>query len=615
MTKLPYAPLSLAPAKVCVEALAGGGMVLRSGHALRPYARCVGDSLVGWAARAPGRTFLAERDAAGDWRRMSYAEALGAVRAIAQALLDRRLGPGRPIAILSDNSIHSALLQLAAMHVGIPAAPVSPAYALMSRDFGKLKAIAALLAPSMVFAADGAKFAGALRAVDFGSAEIVIGANPPEARDCTAFAELRTARPTAAVEDMFARIGPDTVAKILFTSGSTGEPKGVINTQRMMCSNQQAIAQTWPFLEEAPPVIVDWLPWSHTFGANHNFNMILRNGGTLYIDGGKPAPGLIEATVENLRDVPSTMFFNVPRGFDMLLPYLEGDAGLRETFFKDLKLIFYAAAALPPNLWRRMEAVAASARGERIPMSSAWGATETAPMATAVHFRIEKAGVMGLPAPGTAIKMVPSGDKLELRVKGPNVTPGYYKRDDLTRMAFDEEGYYLIGDAGRLDDPDDPAAGIVFDGRVAEDFKLTSGTWVHVGALRVAAIAAGAPVIQDAVVTGDGRDAIGLLVFPSLAGCRSLCPDAGAQAPLADLIARAAVREALAKGLHAHNADNPASSTRFARALLMAEPPDIDANEITDKGYINQRAVRARRAALIKALHAPAPVAEVIALD
>ncbi len=615
MSKPPFNAISFAPAEVIVDRLPDGAMLLRSPTALNPYPRCLGDLLEHWAEAAPDRVFLAERSPAGGWRRLTFAEVRAAARSIAQALLDRGLTADRPIAILSDNSVNSALLQLGAMHAGIPPAPVSPAYSLMSQDFGKLKLIVDLLAPGMVFAADGTRFARALEIVDFGEAEIVVASNPPEGRPTTDFASLLAAAPTDAVDAAFARVGPDTVAKILFTSGSTGYPKGVLNTQRMLCSNQQAIAQLWPFLEEAPPVIVDWLPWSHTFGANHNFNMMLRNGGSLYIDGGKPMPGLVETTVENLKEISPTLYFNVPRGFDMVLPYLEADAALRDNFFKDLRLIFYAAAALPQNLWERLEAVAIQARGERVRMVSAWGSTETAPLATSVHFEIEKAGVIGLPAPGTEIKMVPSGDKLELRVRGPNVTPGYLKRDDLTAAAFDEDGFYRIGDAGKFDDPDDPAKGIVFDGRVAEDFKLTSGTWVHAGSLRIAAIAAGAPVIQDAVVAGHDREDIGLLIFPNPAGCLSVCPDIDGDTPLADLIARPELRARVRDGLFAYNAANPANSTRIARAILMAEPPSIDANEITDKGYLNQRAVLDCRAALVEKLYADDPDDAVILIS
>lgn len=612
MSKPPFNDLNFAPADVRVEPLAGGGMLLRSPYALGAYARCLGDLLEQWADRTPDRVFLAERAADGGWRKLSYAEVRRSARAIAQAILDRDLAPDRPVTILSDNSVDSALLQLGAMYAGVPAAPVSPAYSLMSQDFGKLKLIIELLTPGLVFTEDGARFAPALKAVDFGAAEIVVGANPPDGIPTTALASLTGAERTAAVDEAFAAVGPDTVAKILFTSGSTGYPKGVLNTHRMLCSNQQAIAQLWPFLEETPPVIVDWLPWSHTFGANHNFNMMLRNGGTLYIDRGKPAPGLIETTIVTLKEVSPTLYFNVPRGFDMLLPHLESDAALRDNFFKDLQLIFYAGAALPQNLWERLEAVAIQARGERVRMVSAWGSTETSPLATSVHFGIEKAGVIGLPAPGTEIKMVPNGDKLELRVKGPNVTPGYLKRDDLTAEAFDEDGFYKIGDAGKLDDPEDPAKGIVFDGRVAEDFKLMSGTWVHVGSVRVAAIAAAAPVIQDAVVTGHDREDIGLLVFPNPAGCLSLCSDADKDTPLAELVGRPEVRDALRRGLADHNTANPGNSTQIARVVLMAEPPNIDANEITDKGYINQRAVLDRRAALVERLYAGGTQEDVI---
>jgi feruloyl-CoA synthase len=361
-------------------------------------------------------------------------------------------------------------------------------------------------------------------------------------------------------------------------------------------------------------VIVDWLPWSHTFGGNHNFNLVLRNGGTLIVDSGKPAPGLIETTVRNLREVPSTLHFNVPRGYEMLIPHLERDAGLREVFFRDLDAVFYAAAALPQPLWEKLEDLSILATGRRVVMLSAWGSTETAPSATQVHFLIERAGVIGLPGAGTEIKLAPVENKLELRVKGPNVTPGYWQRPELGREVFDDDGFLRTGDAGRLADPRDPSQGILFDGRLAENFKLTSGTWVHVGELRLEILAAGAPLVQDVVVTGHDRQEIGLLVFPNPAGCRALCPGATEDAPLVELIRRPEVRSRLAASLAAHNLTHASSSRRIARALLLAEPPSIAAGEITDKGYVNQRAVLERRAALVDQLHGGEPAAELIVL-
>ncbi|HEX4498816.1 MAG TPA: feruloyl-CoA synthase [Thermoanaerobaculia bacterium] len=611
MTKPPFKPLRLGPVDVEARALADGGMVLRSRHALRPYPRCVGELLRHWAQAAPERTFLAERDARGEWRRVSFRAALDAVERIAGALLARGLGADRPVALLSDNGVDHGLLQLAAMHVGIPAVPVSPAYSLLAADHAQLRYIVELTRPGLVYAADGERFAKALAAVAavVPGAEIVAGAD--------AFGALLATPAGTAVEERFARLSPDTVAKILFTSGSTGKPKGVINTQRMLTSNQQALAQAWPFLEERPPVIVDWLPWSHTFGGNHNFNLALRNGGTLYIDGGKPAPGLIETTVRNLREIPSTLHFNVPRGFEMLIPFLERDAGLNETFFRDLDGSFYAAAALPQHLWEKLENLSIQATGRRVVMLSAWGSTETAPSSTQIHFLIERAGVIGVPGAGTEIKLAANsgGDgKLELRVKGPNVTPGYWKHPELTAGLFDDEGFLKTGDAGKLADPRDPARGILFDGRLAENFKLTSGTWVHVGELRLEVIAAGSPVVQDVVVTGHDREALGLLVFPNLAGCRSLCQGVDEDESLAALIERPEVRAHLAAALAAHNAANPANSRRIARALLLAEPPSIEAGEVTDKGYVNQRAVLARRAALVERLYEGETRSDVIEL-
>jgi feruloyl-CoA synthase len=568
-----HSDLKFAPAKVDVERRPDGTLLLRSPTALGAHARCVTEWLVDWAANAPERVFLGERAGAG-WRTMTYRDTLEAARAIGQGLLERGLAAERPVAILSDNSVDHALLALGAQHVGVPIAPISPAYSLMSKDFAKLKYIFELLRPALVWTADPEKFAPALAAV---------GAS------ATSLAELRAAAPGAQVDTAHARLGPDTVAKILFTSGSTGQPKGVINTHRMLTANQQMLAQGWPFVEARPPVIVDWLPWNHTFGGNHDFNLVLRNGGTLYVDAGKPMPGLIETTAKNLAEIAPTMYFNVPRGFDLLLPFLERDAALRKNFFRDLDMVFYAGAALPQNLWARLEKLALEEKGGKLAMLSAWGSTETAPLAAQVHFHIPAAGVIGLPVAGCTLKLVPAAGKLEVRVKGPNVTPGYYQRDDLTRAAFDDEGYYRIGDAVTFADPADPAQGIVFDGRVAEDFKLSSGTWVSVGSVRVRLIAACNPIVQDAVIAGHDRDEIGALVFLS---------------PAAQGMTPEAIRETLAAGLRALAAEGAGSSTRPARLLVMREPPSIDANEITDKGYINQRAVLEKRAALVGTLYA-----------
>ncbi len=616
--KPPYRPVKFLEPAVEVRPAAGGAQVLRSPVPLGPYARSVGAWLEDWAARTPERVFLAERGPGGGWRRMTYAEVRLAVRNVAQALLARGLDADRPVVILSDNSIAHALLALAALHVGIPVAPVSPAYSLLSKDFAKLRYLLEKVRPGLIFAADGSFFAPALAAARTvpgpETVEIVVDVHPPPGLGATPFAALHEVAAGPAVDAAFARVGPDTVAKILFTSGSTGLPKGVINTQRMLCSNQQALLQVWPFLKDKPPVAVDWLPWNHTYGGNNNFHSVLANGGTLYIDEGKPAPGLIEKTVANLREVPTTVYQNVPRGYDMLLPYLERDAALRRTFFRDLDVIVYAGAALPQHLWTRLENLAIAETGQRIVMVSAWGSTETAPMATMVHYPIDRAGVIGLPVPGTEVKLVPNAGKLELRVRGPNVTPGYWRDEALTRAAFDEEGFYRIGDAGRFSDPGQPVLGLEFDGRIAEDFKLLSGTWVHMGNLRVRAIAAAAPVAQDIVVTGHDREEVGLLIFPNPAGIRMLCPDLPQDAPLARMVARPEVRLRVEAALKAMAAEATGSSLRPTRALLLEEPPQIDAGEITDKGYINQRAVLNRRAALVERLYAEPLGEEVVTL-
>ncbi len=610
----PFKPIAFAPAMVEKTDLADGAFILRSPVPLADFLPSIAHMLQQQARRIPDRAFLAERDGDGNWRRISYAEAWRQARGIGQALLDRGCTPERPAMILSGNGIDHALLMLGAFVAGVPVVPVSVAYALMSQDHAKLRHVFSETTPRIVYVSNGQIFAKALAAIDLSEAEVVVGNTPPDGIAATMFSELAATPPGMAIDQAFAGVGPDTVAKVLYTSGSTGMPKGVINTQRMLVANQTMIAQTWPFLAEQPLTLVDWLPWNHTFGGNHNFNLVVAQGGTLYIDEGKPAPGLIDSTLRNLRQVSPTIYFNVPAGFAAILPALESDEALARKFFAELRLIFYAGAALSQDLWERLEALAIRITGLRVPMVSSWGSTETAPAATSGHILIEQAGSIGLPPPGVSLKFVPSGEKLEISVKGPSVFPGYWRRPDLTAAAFDEDGFYRIGDAARLADPDEPAKGILFDGRVAEDFKLATGTWVAAGVLRLAAIAAAAPVIQDAVVCGHDRDFVALLVWPSLAGMKAVCPDAALHADPGKLIASAAVRDHVAASLKIYNASQKGSSTRIARVLLMTEPPSIDANEITDKGYINQRAALERRAALVEQLFAEPPPPEVLVI-
>ena len=606
----PVRPVRLGPRDVVSERRPDGTIVLKSPHPLAPYPAKLTERLEHWATAVPERTYLAQRDAAGGWRKISYGETLAIVRRIGAALLRRELSPERPVVILSGNDIEHALLGLAAIYVGIPYVPVSPAYALISNDFGKLGYIFDLLTPGLVFAADGGAYGRAIEAAVPADVEVVVGRNALASRPTTPFASLLAPAATAAADAAHAAVGPDTIAKILFTSGSTGTPKAVINTQRMWCSNQAMILSQLAFFADEPPVIVDWSPWHHTAGGNHNFGFVLYNGGTFYIDEGKPAPGLIETTVQNLREIATNWYFTVPKGYEALLPYLRADARLRETFFSRLKVLWFAGAALSQSLFDEMQELALATCGERIMFLTGLGSTESAPMAIARMWQSKDSTNMGVPVPGVELKLVACGGKLEARLRGPNITPGYWRQGELTAQAFDEDGFYKLGDALKFEDPADPRAGLLFDGRIAEDFKLATGTWVNVGPLRARLLAQLEPYARDVVIAGGDRNEIGALIFPNLDACRRLAADAAT-----DVTADARVRAELRARLHAFARTSTGSSNRVGRAILMAEPPSLDAGEMTDKGSINQRAVLDRRAELVAELYAPAPSPRVLIIE
>ncbi len=591
-------PRLLAPRRTERVELGGGAFLLRHPEPLQPYARCVGEWLEHWAATTPDALAMAEPDGSGSWQRLSWRELRRRVGAVGQALIDLQL-PDGPVVVLSDNSLDHAVLMLAALHVGRPSCTVSSGYSrLAGPDFTRLHAILDALRPALVYAGDAQVYAPAvaqaatpaLRVFSQG-AESVPGAR--------AFADLLATPETPAVAEALARLTPDTHAKYLLTSGSTGTPKVVINTHRMLCANQQMLLQTLPFLAREKPVLLDWLPWSHTFGSNHNLNMVLRHGGTLYIDDGRPLPALVGRTLANLKTVQPTVYFNVPRGYEMMLPALEADPDLAHRLLGRLRMLFYAGAGMPPATWQRLEALAAKVRDPAMGplwMTTSWGSTETAPAVTFANWQLDRPGVIGLPMPGAQVKFVPAGGgKLELRIKGDNVTPGYRDNPEATAAAFDEDGFYRIGDAGRLRDEADPSQGIVFDGRVAEDFKLTSGTWVSVGTLRVKLVSALSPWVADAVITGHDRAELGALLFLSEA---------------ARALPAATLQGHLQAGLRALAAEGGGSSQVPARVRWLQGPPDAASGEITDKGYLNQRIALARRAADVEQLYAATPTDE-----
>jgi feruloyl-CoA synthase len=608
----PLRAISFGDPAVTIDRRGDGTIYLRPKIALGDYPVRITDRLHHWATTEPNRVFMAERDSGG-WHKITYAQLLASARRIASGLLARDLSPERPIVILSGNSIDHALMAFGALYAGIPFCPVSPAYSLISKDYGKLAYLIRLLTPGLVFADDAAKFADALRANVPAGCEIAASRGQMPGRGVTMLAELLATPEHPGLNAAHAAIGPDTIAKFLLTSGSTGNPKAVVNTQRMISANQVMLRETLAFLKDEPPVIVDWLPWNHTFGGNHNIGLTLFNGGSMYLDEGKPMPGGIEETVRNLREISPTVYFNVPKGYESLLPYLRDDKALRQKFFSRLHAMFFSGAALSPYVWNSLDELAVQETGFRVPMLTGLGATETSPFFMSVTPLTSRSGHVGLPVSGNDAKLIPNNGKLEVRAKGPNVTPGYWRQPELTAAAFDEEGFYKFGDAIKPVDSNDFAKGFDFDGRISEDFKLGSGTWVSVGPLRARFVAACAPLVRDVVIAGINRDELSALVVLDLDGCRIVNP----ALPPGDLAAAASdpvIRQAFAERLNKFATEATGSSTRITRAVLLDTPLSIDRGEVTDKGSINQRAVLEHRADLIDALYAPSPDSYVISL-
>src|SRR5437868_1744731 len=607
----PLRPISFGDPAVSIDRRDDGTIYLRPKIALGEYPLRLTDRLHHWAKAEPNRIFMAERDTGGLWRQISYAQLLASSRHIASGLLARGLSADKPVVILSGNSIDHALLAFGALYAGIPFCPVSPAYSLISKDYGKLGFAMKLLTPGLVFADDATKFAEALSANVPAEIEIVVSRGEVPGRRITMLSDLLATPEHPGLDAAHDAIGPDTIAKFLLTSGSTGNPKAVINTQRMICANQVMLRETLAFLKDEPPVIVDWLPWNHTFGGNHNIGLTLYNGGSMYLDAGKPVPGGIEETVRNLREISPTIYFNVPKGYESLLPYLRDDKALRAKFFARLQAMFFSGAALLPYVWNSLDELAVQETGFRVPVLTGLGATETAPFFMSVKPATSRSGHVGLPVSGNDAKLIPNNGKLEVRAKGPNVTPGYWRQPELTAAAFDEEGFYKFGDAIKPADPQNFDAGFDFDGRIAEDFKLASGTWVSVGPLRARFVAGCAPLVRDVVIAGINRDELSALVVLDLDGCRVVNP----ALPVGDVAAAASdslVRREFAERLKEFAATATGSSTRITRALLLDTPLSIDKGEVTDKGSINQRAVLEHRAGLIDQLYSLSPDPRVI---
>lgn len=592
------------PHSVKREDRADGSILLTSGYELSHVVDTTSDWLHRWAGEAPDRCFLAERSGDG-WREVSYAETLQQVRAVAAALVARGMGPETPILIISGNGVDHGILTLAAQYVGVPTVPVAEQYSLIPGAHTQLQYVLGLIEPKMVYAVDGDKFGGSLAMPEMAGRELVVSQNVPQGM--TDFAELLNGDASADVDGAKSRVGPDSVVKILMTSGSTSAPKGVMTTQRMMCANQTMIADALPFLRTHPPVIVDWLPWNHVFGGSHNFNMMLANGGSLYIDEGKPVPALIGKSIENNRMVSATMAFNVPVGFAMMRDAMREDAALRESYFRNLDMLFYAGASLPQDVWRDLSEMALDVRGDVPLMNSSWGLTETAPATLIQHEPTDRSGIVGVPMTGVTIKLIAeSDDRFEVRAKGPNVMPGYFQNPEKTAEAFDQEGFFCTGDAMAFVDPDNMNLGLRFDGRISEDFKLMSGTWVRAATLRLELLQEFKGLAQDIVVTGADRNEVGVMIVPTpdIVAKVGATDDAGA-------LVSDDLRDRVSEVLQARAATGVGSAARVVRALVLAEPPSMADGEITAKGNLNFRKILTRRAALLDRLYSEDDVAVV----
>jgi feruloyl-CoA synthase len=589
----------------CVEAVVerrdDGVTRVRSAEALHWFPARLTDCLEQWAQSAPERTLAARRERGGDWRHIGYAAMLERARRVGQALVDLGLSAERPVAILSGNDLEHLTLALGAMWAGVPYVPISTAYSLVSQDFGKLRHILDTTTPGLVFASD-ASYARAIQATVGANVEVVLTEGALDGRACRSFDSLLATTPGTSLDAAHAAVGPDTIAKFLFTSGSTKQPKGVITTHRMLCANLQMIRQCLGFLADEPPVLLDWLPWNHVFGGSHNTGIALYNGGTLYIDDGKPTPSGMRETLRNLREISPTIYFNVPKGLEEIARAMDADTLLRDTLFRRCRAMMFAGAALGQAVWDKLYQHAEASVGERVRIITGLGMTETAPSCTFAVGTAVAAGHIGLPVPGVEVKLVPADGKTEIRFRGPNVMPGYWRAPEQTAAAFDEEGFYRTGDAVKWVDPAQPQRGLLFDGRIAEDFKLSTGTFVSVGPLRARIIAAGDPCIQDAVITGLNRDEVGALIFPRPDEVRRLAGVAS-DVPLPEVLHLAAVRAFFQGVADRLWREATGSANRVARLHVLAEPPSIDKGEVTDKGSINQRAVLSHRESLVEALY------------
>lgn len=611
----PIRPVNVIAPRAIFENGGNGVIYVRSTEALGAYPDRVTDSLNYWAHQSPDRIFLAQRAISGEWQTVTYGDAWHRVRRLAAGLLRLELSSTTPLIILSGNSIEHGLLALAAMYVGIPYAPIAPSYSLSVRQYSALEHVWQNLAPGMVFVQDGSKFTPALKAVLRGSVHVVHHGSPPDGFSSISLEKLESEDASSDVDHANEQTGPDSIAKVLYTSGSTGLPKGVITTNRMLCSNQQMLRQVMPCLGEQPPVICDWLPWNHTFGGSHNFGIALYNGGTLYIDSGKPTPDSFPETVHNLREIAPTAYFNVPKGYEMLVENLREDAALRRNFFLRAKILFFAAAGLNQKTWDDLKQIAFETCGEEILIVTGLGATESAPFALSTGSEGSLPGWLGLPVPGVEAKLAPVGEKTEVRLRGPSITPGYWRRPDLNAIAFDEENYYRMGDAVKLVDPSEPQKGFLFDGRLNEEFKLSSGTWVRTGTLRMRLLAHFDGLLQDIVLAGPDRDYVAALLFPSLTACRKLVPLLPQTAPPAELLSRMEIRSAFEQRLNSFALQNPGVSTHVQRAILLDSPPSMEARELTDKGTLNQAAVLKNRSAAVNRVYEEPAGKDIVRID